>query len=80
MKSKILKLTLFIMIIIAFCIIIPNVVNAEVEYTRVFPGSDGSITLNLTGLELDLNKQYLVKSITKSKNWLMKRTISLPLL
>ena len=39
-------------------VIIPNFSQATVEYTRTIPGNDGSILINLTGVELDETKAY----------------------
>jgi len=33
-------------------------VEATVEYTRTITGNDGSITINLTGLDLDTTKPH----------------------
>lgn len=55
MKStKYLFITLFAGIIL---FLIPSISNAAVEYTRVITGNDGSITINLTGLNLDTTKE-----------------------
>lgn len=40
-------------------------VDAAVNYTRTITGNDGSITLNLTGLELDITKAYSFALTTK---------------
>ena len=55
LKSKKILITLLLLIVI---LLIPCIVNATVEYTRSFPGNDGTIEINLTGLQLDENKQY----------------------
>lgn len=55
--SKTKKLLITLMLLIAV-LLIPNMVNATVEYTRIISGNDGSITLNLTGLDLDTTKQH----------------------
>ena len=55
--SKTKKLLIALMLLIAV-LLLPNMVNAAVEYTRNFPSNDGTIELNLTGLELDPTKQY----------------------
>lgn len=64
-SKKLLKGILFMLIIAFFLIVFPNTVNAAVEYTRAIAGNDGSITLNLTGLELDENKAYSFALVTK---------------
>ena len=46
-------------------LLITNKVYAEVDYTRDFPASDGTIELNLTGLQLDESKQYEFALVAK---------------
>ena len=62
--SKTKKLLIALMLLIAV-LLIPNMVNATVEYTRNFPSNDGTIELNLTGLELSDSKQYEFALVSK---------------
>lgn len=55
LKNKKILLSIFLILLI---LILPTMVNAAVEYTRTIKGNDGSITLNLTGLELDTTKEH----------------------
>ena len=61
-KMKYFVMTFLISIILFF---IPNISNATVEYTRTFPGNDGSIIVNLTGLNLNESKSYSFALVTK---------------
>lgn len=61
-KAKYLIITVLLVGILFF---IPNISNAAVEYTRTVAGNDGSITLNLTGLELDTSKAYSYALVTR---------------
>ena len=66
------KYLLMAIILIAMMLLIPNVSNAAIEYTKVIPGNDGSINLNFTGLQLDLSKQYSFALVTNGatpENW-----------
>ena len=78
--SKTKKLLIALMLLIAV-LVIPNMVNAEttepdgvenpegnqiaVTYTRNFPSNDGTIELNLEGLELSDSKQYEFALVAK---------------
>lgn len=46
-------------------ILIVNKSNAAVQYTRNFPSNDGTIEINLTGLQLEESKQYEFTLVTK---------------
>lgn len=69
-KAKCLLITV---VLLGMMLLIPNISNAAVEYTRTIPpGNDGSIILNFTGLELDESKAYSFALVTKGstpKNW-----------
>lgn len=73
LRNKRILLTILVALLL---LIIPNVVNADeentVSYTRTFPDNIGTIIINLTGLELDDNKQYEFALVTKGgtpENW-----------
>ena len=51
------KILIALMLLIAI-LLLPNMVNAAVEYTRNFPDNIGTINITFTGLELDTNKGY----------------------
>lgn len=72
-KAKYLIITFLLVGILFF---IPNISNAAVEYTRTITGNDGSITLNLTGLELDETKQYSFSLVTKGATPITWHTIT----
>lgn len=54
-KAKYLSI-IFLAVMVLF--LIPSLSNAAVEYTRTFPSNDGTIKINLAGLELDVTKAY----------------------
>ncbi len=56
---------IMLLAILAFLFVMPCIVNANVEYTRTIPSNDGSIILNLTGLELDDGVSYSYALTTK---------------
>ncbi len=67
-----LKNSLIILGIMILLLVVPNLVNATVAYTREIPSNDGSITLNLTGLTLDETISYSYALTTKGstpKTW-----------
>lgn len=70
--SKTRKLLIALMLLIAV-LLIPNMVNAVAEVeSRNFPSNDGTIELNLIGLELDSEKSYqfsLVPPGTYATEW-----------
>ena len=55
--SKTKKLLIALMLLIAV-LLIPNMVNATVEYTRSFPSDNGTVKLHFTGLNLEQGKVY----------------------
>ena len=59
------KYFMIILSTIFLLMILPNVAQATVEYTRTIMGNDGSITINLTGIELDETKAYSFALTTK---------------
>lgn len=59
------KYFITILFTILLLMIIPNFAQATVEYTRTITGNDGSITINLTGIELDETKAYSFALTTK---------------
>ena len=66
----------FLVLLFAFVILmlgVHTVVNATtVEYTRTIPSNEGTIKLNFTGLELDVNKAYqfaLVRQGSTPETW-----------
>lgn len=61
---KVKKFLVLIVMSLAI-ILIANKADAAVEYTRDFPANDGTIELNLTGLELDESKQYEFSLVSK---------------
>ncbi len=75
MKSKnILRILVVALIAIACIIIFPNVVNADVTYTRTIVGSNKSFEFTFSGLTLTEGKQYqfaLTKSagVTADTKW-----------
>lgn len=52
------KSILAIIIIAIMVFAIPTITNAAVEYTKDVIGNDGSITINLSGLDLDTSKSH----------------------
>ena len=73
-NKKLLMGVLFVAIIASLLFILPNTVNAAVSYTRNFPSNDGTIEINLTGLELDDSKQYEFSLVSKGgtpENWFL---------
>lgn len=61
-KSKKVILSLLMIAVVFF---ITTTVDASVEYTRNFPSNDGTIEINLTGLQLDESKQYEFSLVLK---------------
>ena len=55
--SKTKKLLIALMLLIAV-LLLPNIVNAAVEYTRSFPSDNGTIKIHFTGLNLEQGKVY----------------------
>lgn len=58
--------------IMSIMLLLPNVSNAAVEYTRTIPSNEGTIKINFTGLELDDMKAYefaLVRQGGTPENW-----------
>ena len=62
LKNKKILISLLLVLVV---FLIPGVVNAAVEYTRSFPGNDGTVEINLTGLQLDESKQYEFSLVSK---------------
>ena len=68
-KYKFLFIALFALLML---LLVPTISKADVAYTRSFPSNDGSIVLNVTGLELSDAKQYefsIVKKGGTPENW-----------
>jgi len=66
------KYLIMLLVTVAFILLIPNVSNAAVEYTRTIPSNEGTIKINFTGLELDVMKAYefaLVRQGGTPENW-----------
>lgn len=66
------KYLIMLLVIITLMLLLPNVSNAVVEYTRTIPSNEGTIKINFTGLELDVAKAYefaLVRQGGTPENW-----------
>lgn len=66
------KLFMFLIFIVAM-LLIPNIVNAAVDYTRTIPSNDGTIKINFTGLNINPNEVYefaLTRQGRQPENWL----------
>ena len=66
------KYLIMLLVIAAFMLLLPNVSNAAVDYTRTIPSNEGTIKINFTGLELDIMKAYefaLVRQCGTPENW-----------
>lgn len=61
-KYKFLFIAIFAILILA---LVPTISKADVAYTRSFPSNDGTIVLNVTGLELSDEKQYEFSIVSK---------------
>ena len=69
---KLEKKFIIALIILLAIVLIPGIANAAVEYTRTIPSNDGTIKINLTGLEISENKAYefaLVRQGGTPESW-----------